>query len=334
MKHNNATATTKNAFTDLMRNLETAYTTDPTSETTATALTDLATACALSVLKKCIDLGYNSTLVSVRNDLNRTRHNLETMSYLNNRTDITETVTRYNKDGEETTETVILDRTAYDRTFSIIRELDGDGYDLVQTASLKLWEELARQTANGETVNLETVYTVRKLSKRVYIDKNDPCKFDNVETTPIQEVYKAVRRHINDGRAMSTDPRNGYLYLADVVTDAETDTTETVFRRLPKQFDLVSNLEIRGGNKGITTVTMSTNPATVDRYDRIISDLKTALTDRQLTVLKYRLQGFGYDPIAVKLGVSKNAIVKTVKAIQKKCIDLGYNPTATATDNE
>lgn len=333
---NNATATAKNQFTDLLRKFEIAYATDPTATETATALTDLATACALSVLKKCIDLGYNNTLVSVRNDLNRTRHNLETMTDLNNRT-LTETVTTFTKDGDERKTLKILDRTAYDRTFTILHELDGDGYDLVQVASLELLAQAHRMTAKGETVDLERTYTARKLVQRTYVNKGAVvnARYSDVETTPIQEVYKAVRGHINDGRAMATDPKNGYMYIDEIITD-ETDPTvkTTAYRRLPKHFDLVSTLEIRGGNKGNTTVTMSTDRATVDRFDELMETLTENLTDRQLTVLKYRLQGKSYRDIASKLGVTARAIVKTMNTVQKKCIDLGIKPTATETETE
>ena len=42
------------------------------------------------------------------------------------------------------------------------------------------------------------------------------------------------------------------------------------------------------------------------------------LTDRQATVLKYRIQGYGIKAIATRLGVSHQAIAKTLDGIGKK----------------
>lgn len=70
---------------------------------------------------------------------------------------------------------------------------------------------------------MQSPYKERRLKKKVWIKKDDSINgWETVETTPIQETYKAVRREIEHSRAMSTDARNGYSYLEDIAHDSET----------------------------------------------------------------------------------------------------------------
>lgn len=214
MKHNEINTTAKeNTFATLLATYASEHT-DTTTETYATALTDLATAVAYSVLKKCINTSYNKALVQVRQELTRDRNAIANTTYCNEHA----TALTYNEDGDLTVKT--LDKDLKKALTDLACTAWGDGLDLVNTAIVAILEETEKQVARGETVDLEKPYTVRRLSKKVWIKSADSVNgWETVETTPIREIYKAVRRYINETAAMSTDPRNGYCYIEDLAKD-------------------------------------------------------------------------------------------------------------------
>ena len=59
--------------------------------------------------------------------------------------------------------------------------------------------------------------------------------------------------------------------------------------------------------------------------DNLVS--KLSLTDRQATVIKYRLQGYGEKAIAKKLGVSKTAIQNTLARVYRQAEKIGLLDT-------
>lgn len=315
MKTKNTTNTTDKqaTFSALLERYASASV-DTTTDEYTTALTDLATAVAYSVLKKCINTGYNETLVEVRHELTRDRQALTNIAHCSEHSRLT-----YNEDGDITQETI--DSDCKKALGDLARQTLGDGLDLVNDAILAIMQETARQTESGETVDLERPYTVRRLKKKVYIKNSDTVNgWETVETTPIREIYKAVRRSINTSRAMATDPRNGYSYIESMTTDPETGETETVYRRLTKYADL-------GGYacdfNGACTL-YSVDVETVRDTDALIESMN--LTKKQAQVLALRQSGYGYKAIATYLGVTQRAVAKTVEAIQKKAIAIGLKP--------
>lgn len=316
MKTKNTTNTTDRqaTFSALLERYASASM-DTTTDEYTTALTDLATAVAYSVLKKCINTGYNETLVEVRHDLTRDKQKLTNITHCSEHS----TRLIYNEDGDLTQETINSDcKKALE---DLARQTLGDGLDLVNDAILAIMQETARQTKNGETVNLERPYIVRRLKKKVYIKNSDTVNgWETVETTPIREIYKAVRRSINTSRAMATDPRNGYSYIESMTTDPETGETETVYRRLTKYANL-------GGYacdfNGACTL-YSVDAETVRDTDTLIESMN--LTKKQAQVLALCQSGYGYKAIATYLGVTQRAVAKTVEAIQKKAIAIGLKP--------
>lgn len=290
---------------------------DTTTDAYTTALTDLATAVAYSVLKKCIDTGYNETLVEVRHELTRDKQTLTNIAHCSEYS----TRLTYNEDGDMTQVTV--DTDCRKALTDLARQSLGDGLDLVHEAVLAIMQETARQTASGEPVDLERPYEVRRMKRKVYIKMEDTVNgWETVETTPIREIYKAVRRAINLSRAASTDPRNGYSYIEDIATDTETGASETVYRRLPKYADL-------GGYacdfNGACTL-YSVDAETVKDVDTLVASMN--LTKKQAQVLTLRQSGYGYKAIATYLGVTQRAVAKTVEAIQKKAVAIGLTPNA------
>lgn len=310
----NTTETKKASFSALLENYA-KQTTDTTTTAYSDALEELATAVAYSVLKKCINTGYNEMLLTVRRELTRDNNTLNTIDHCNlNAVRLT-----YNEDGDLVEETTNKDNR--DALNTLTRQTLGDGLDLVHTAVVAILEETAKQTDRGEAVNLETPYTVRRLKKKVWIKTADSVNgWETVETTPIREIYKAVRRAINDSRALATDARNGYTYIEDFSEDEETGETSKIYRRMAKYADL-------GGYacdyNGACTF-YSADAQTVEDTDAIIERL--GLTAKQAQVLNLRQSGYGYKAIATYLGVTQRAVAKTVEAIQKKAVAIGLTP--------
>ena len=268
-----------------------------------------------SVLKKCIDTGYNETIVSIRHELTRDKNILNTIEHCNlNAYHLT-----YNDNGDMIAET--KDINCRDALNALARQALGDGLDIVDNAILAIMEETAKQIERGETVNLETPYTVRRLKKKVWIKTADSVNgWETVETTPIREIYKSVRRSINDSKALATDARNGYTYIESFSEDRETGEIETIYRRMTKYADL-------GGyacdfNKACTLY--SADAQTVEDTDELINRMN--LTKKQAQVLNLRQSGYGYKAIATYLGVTQRAVAKTVEAIQKKALAIGLQP--------
>ena len=308
-----ANTTTESAFETVKRNYETALASgkDSTQELTA-----LATAVAYSVLNKCIDPqrktaadretvsdnGYNPALVQLKRGIAADLATLDNLRTATNKA----TRTAYNADGDLTTETV--DKDAEKAVAALVGETLSDGIDLVNAAALAILEQAAEH-ANGESW-LDSKYTVRRLSRRVYIRSDESAAYRDDETTPIQEVYRAVRQAVQNSRAVQTDPRNGYSYIED-----NENGLETIYYRLHKYADL-------GGYNCDGNYTADRQ--TVEDYETTIARLD--LTDRQAQVLRLRMQGKGYKAIATYLGVTQRAIAKTVEQVQKKALALGLTP--------
>lgn len=315
--NNNVTTTADNTFEQIKRNYENAL---ASGKDTSTELTALATAVAYSVINKCIDPqrktavdrdtvsnnGINPALVAVKQGI---AADLAILDSTRRNTDKATRIT-YNTDGEIVTE--IVDNDAEKAVAALIGETLSDGIDLVQTAAVAILKQAAEH-ANGENW-LDSKYTVRRLSKRVYIQSTDSAAYAEIETTPIQEIYRAVRQAVQDSRAIQTDPRNGYTYIEDLTADG----LETIYHRLGKYADL-------GGydcNDNYTT-----GAQTVTDYETIIEKLN--LTDRQAQILQLRMRGKGngYQAIASYLGISDGNVYNTIKRIREKCEKIGFTPS-------
>lgn len=323
-------------FDGVKRAYETAYLTDPNSNATATALLDLSTAVAYSVINKCLDpqriaaasktdasnSGYNPALLDIKRGIASDIH------LLDNTADAAAKATKaaYTDDGDPVT--VVADKAANDALASLIDGTLTDGIDLMQAAACAILEQAVDHASAAGW--LDRPYTVRRLSRRVYIRAEDSAAYADVETTPIQEVYRAVRKAIQDSRAVQTDPRNGYTYIEDMTDDG----LDTIYRRLQKWADLggsvmtggvtepggmPAGLSARGHGGGYAA-----DAQTAQDYYTIIAALD--LTPRQREVLELRMQGKGYKAIATYLGVTQRAIAKTVAQIQAKAIAIGLTP--------
>ena len=281
-----------------------------------TALVTLSTAIAYSVLKKCINVSNDTQLKAVRASLTRDTKNLAMIDY----TAETAHKAGYTAEGDYTVETV--DKDLHNRFNELTRETLGDGMDIMHTALVSIIEETnkAKERNGGHLCDtfMTTPYTVRRLKRKVWIKTAESVNgWETVETTPIQEIYKAVRRYIESQKAVKANG-NGYTYLESVATDTESDTDTVIYRRFGKYADIGG--EVRDFNGKVTAYTTDTD--TADKVDKIIADLN--LTAKQMKVLMLRQSGYGYKAIATYLGVTQRAVAKTVKAIQDKAIKAGY----------
>lgn len=314
-----ATADQAHDFAALLRAYETAH---ASGQDTAAPLYALATACALSVLKKCLDPqrkaatdrqtvsnnGMNAALAEVRRGVMHDVELLKKLAAAHNAA----FALAYNAEGELVQ--VVIDKDAEKAAAALQEETLSDGIDLVHTAVAAILEQTADHAAAPGW--LEKPYTMRKLSRRVIIWADDAAAWEEEETSPVREVYRAVRRAVQESRAMQTDPRNGYLYIEDTAADPDSGKTETIYRRLHKWADL-------GGytHNGHYTA----DPKTADDYNAIVAALN--LTDRQATIIRLRMSGYGYKAIATYLGVTQAAVNIQLYRIREKCEKLGFTPS-------
>lgn len=199
----------------------------------------------------------------------------------------------------------------------------GDGFDLVHDAIAAILDETQKQREREpeQPTDLERPYTDRRLNRKVWIKSADSVDgWKTAETTPIKEVFAAIRRAIDTSRAIVTDPRNGYTYLDDISTDTESGKQSTIYRRLPKYADLGGNVTDFNG----AFVAYTADSETVNRYESIVERMN--LTHKQAVVLEMRTQGNGYKAIATYLGITDSAVSRTVKQIAEKARNLGLTP--------
>lgn len=315
----NAPATT---FDTVKRNYETAV---ANGKDTAQELTALATAVAYSVINKCIDpqrktaadrdtvstTGFSPAMIALKRGI---ASDLATLDNTR-RTANAATATTYNADGDLVT--VTADRDAPAALAELIDNTLSDGIDLVQTAALAILEQTAEHASGAGW--LDTPYTVRRLSRRVYVRADDSAAYRDDNTTPIQEIYRAVRQAVQTSRAVQTDPRNGYTYIEELTADG----LDTIYHRLHRYADL-GGYDCNGN--------YTADRQTAADYTAIVASLN--LTDRQAQVLRLRMQGKGYKAIATYLGVCNNAVVKTVKQIQAKATAAGLTPHGQTAEQE
>ena len=303
MKNQNNETNNTTPFENLKRQLECEYT---SGKDYVDTITELATAIAKSTLNKCLDPqrktagrqskvsnnGNSPVLIALKMDINNDRRKLARAK----RTDDNKRYTlNFDKDGNFVSQ-------AKNSDDYIINDTISDGYDLVQTAIMAILEQYAKHY-NGQDNFLDWQYTVSKLSKKVYIQADDSKCYKDVPTTPTQEVYRVVREQIENNRAIQADPKNGYVYIEEL-TESDLEPT---YRRLQKHFDL-------GGENADGIYTADTQSLT--DYNDIMAKLQ--LTKKQADIVNLRMRGYGYKAIASYLGVTHNAIINTLKKIQKK----------------
>lgn len=289
------------------------------------ALQDLATACAYSVLKKCICAGQakeavnvllndkipadrfvpdyiglpsdsrTQTLRRVRADMTRALIDTARAKYCADNA----TETEYNKNGDPVVK--IVDRDLFEVLHKLTAENLGVGVDLVSVATVAILDETKKQKDRDPALgcDLERPYTVHTLDKRVYIQTATSCAWKDKETAPIKEIYRAVRRYIMETGAERGDPCAKYCYIEDFAKDENgNETADRIYYRLGKYSDLGGYVKDFNGQETFIVV----DSATAKRARETVEMLN--LSARQAQILKYRRQGKGYKAIATALGVT------------------------------
>ena len=322
---NAKTTTTTNAnanpFVELLRQYEQQATTrtPQTEKDYTTALLNLATATAYSVLKKCIETSQNQTLVQVKRDIAKDTALLQRIEYAQ----ANAYEYRYNKDGERVL--TVKDKDLHTALSKLCAETLGEGIDLVHDAVITIMTETdkAKDRNNGTLAPnfMEQPYQVRRLKRKVWIKVEESVNgWETVTTTAIQETYKAVRRAVEQSRAVRTDAKNGYTYLSDLAKDEESGTEETIYRRLPKYADIGGTVRDFNGKETAYTA----DEQTANDMDALVAKLN--LSKQQADILKLRLSGYGYKAIATYFGVRPDSITKQIKRIREKAILIGLQP--------
>lgn len=261
------------------------------------ALQTLATAAAYSVLKKCIDVSYNATLIDLRSGIAKSQSLLRKIAYcIEHENDF---------DG----------RAVIDLEKSLNKLLGNtlcDSMDLVQTASTQILDEVRKQAEKGDPIDLERPYMIRRLKSHVWIKVEDSVKgWETVQTTPIQEIHKAVRREI--ARNGSVKVAIGeYTYIDDIAVDPETEMEEVIYRRFGKACDIGGYVTTMAGNDTLYTASRDI----IAMYDYGIDKLQ--LSKQQATIYRLRYAGKGYKAIATYLGVSDRNVVTQCNRMSEK----------------
>lgn len=310
-----------NTFVDLLREYEQQATTrtPQTEKAYTTALLNLATATAYSVLKKCIDVSQNKALIQVKRDIAKDTALLRNIEYAQ----ANAYEHKYNKDGERVL--TIKDKDLHKAFTDLCSQSMGEGLDLMHDAVVTILAETEKaKDRNGGTLPpafMEQPYEVRRLNRKVWIKTVESVNgWETTTTTAIQETYKAVRRAIDQSRAVQTDPRNGYTYIADISTDPESGIDETIYRRFGKYADIGGTVtDINGKETAYTADEQTTND-----MDTLVESLN--LSKQQADILKLRLSGYGYKAIATYFGVRPDSITKQIKRIREKAILIGLKP--------
>lgn len=332
MENTNTTNTSKRDFEQVKRDFEQAY---AAGGDYSAALLELSTAIAYSVVRKCLDPqaktapdretvsdnAQSPAMLQLRRGIAFDRRTLDnTAAAADRATRIT-----FTADGDAVTE--VADKTAAAALAALVGETLSDGIDLVQEAAAALLEQAADH-ADGPGW-IDRPFTVRRLARKVYIRETDSAEYRDDETTPAQEVYRAVRRAVRNSAAVQTDPRNGYTYLDELTADG----LDTIYRRLGKYADLGGYARndndpdrLPGSPAGLSggCSHYTADRQTVTEYNELVAQLK--LSDRQADVLRLRMRGYGQRAIATYLGVTPQAVQNTLAKVQRKAVAIGLTP--------
>lgn len=318
------TTANSEAFEQLLKNYEIAYNNrnknNPKSEAEfANALTELATACTYSVLKKLCNAGgavkedSNKTTDSakvprqLRATLARDINALKQLKYcLNNGT-----AQLIDKNGN--TVIKIINKDLYNGGNKLASQTLDDGLDLLHTAIIAILDETKKHNSD-----LTTEYIKHQLNKKVWIKLEDSKNgWTDTTTTSIQEVYKAIRREVSNNRSIQIASHK-YAYIDDIVSD-NNGNTEKIYRRLNRHAALD---EVYNSNGAITSITADNK--TVFDIDMIMNKLE--LSKRESQILQLRLAGYGYKAIGTYLGIRTENVKLTLRRVQAKAIKIGFKP--------
>lgn len=267
----------------------------------------LAIAAARGTLRKLIDKTGEPMFYRLKAELEHDLRLYADTNTLNEKA----TAYRYNDNGERVQ--YIADANANRALKALEKQSTGEGYDLVQVAYIALLEQAKQHSAKGEGW-LDIPFARRVLDKRVIIRQADSAAYKEIETTPIKEVYKAVRQAIDKSASVQAASLK-YTYIEEL-TEQE---GEKAYKRLPKYMDAGAE-----DKDGVYTA----DAQTAEDMFTIIEKLN--LSARQTEIIKLRLKGYGQRAIASYLGVSVRCIQIQLQRVQEKAKEINLVPISKA----
>lgn len=270
------------------------------------ALQELATMLCLSVLKKCeAKSGNTSVFGTLRRELLQARADLATIERAGN----CAYSHTYDKNGEY--KQVITDKVLHHAKNACTDHTIGEGYSLINTAIVSILDEVKKQEKQGlKKVDMFREYTQKVLSKRVVIRLNDSASYTEKGTTPIQEVYLAIRRHIYSLQSDKVDI-NGYTYIQEDITSPD-GVEDRLYYRFGKYADIGGYACDSNGKETLYS----------GDYDIIVMLREFAkvekLTQKQVKTIELRLRGYGQRAIATYFGITPQAVQNALRKLQPK----------------
>lgn len=189
----------------------------------------------------------------------------------------------------------------------------GEGMDFVSVSiAAFLNEERKAHERNVDTCIFWTQreYIEMDIDKRVIIQRDDSMKKREFTRIPAQNVYRKLREYIVSNRGVRIDEK--HVFIEEIVQN-ENGTEEQLYHRLKNgmqfaYYDFVEKHE---------------NTCNLLQASIVIQSFLDTLTAKETKVLDLRLQGYGLQAIGSYTGVSKQAISKTAKMLQKKAEKAG-----------
>lgn len=165
-------------------------------------------------------------------------------------------------------------------------------------------------------------YLFRKIIKEGKADQDTEARTQKNGTEKTRTIFQwacvEVRQAIYAEKAIENSGK--YTYIEDMKLDGETaeNALERHYIRMGKYYDMGGTIHNDGltGMAGVYTADNST----YEGYQGILEEID--LSDRQKLIIHYRMQGVSVSAIGEKLGVSQQAISKSLQQVQKKIGDI------------
>jgi len=200
----------------------------------------------------------------------------------------------------------------------------------VQEAAAALLEQAQDHAKPDGSEWMDIPYTIERPKKSVLHRLDERPEYVESTTTPIQEVYRAIRRKIEAMRSVKADPANAYLYIDGAEID---EALDGFCFRLGKYSDIggytATGHDIHalpGSPSGLThsTELYTADVQTADEIETLLAELP--LTQKQNKIARMRLQGYSVEDVARYFGIRPQSVRSAMQSMQDKMVALGKTP--------